>query len=374
MSKKRGNNEGSIYKRKNGTWRAQVTLDGKRLNFTGKTRKECQDWIRNILAEIDDGLNYAHTIVTVEEYLDSWLESKKASLKPTTWANYQKMVANHINPMLGKKKVRDLEPNHVQRLYNRLVAAEIGVHTVRKVHTVLHSALNHAVKSLLITRNPASIAIQPSSPKKEMSILDESQVEQFLKTASGHRWEMLYQLAILTGMRQMEILGLQWKDIDWMRKTVLVDRQLVRTDLGSTRFITPKTSHGRRSIALGPKTIKALKRHQENQSLDSEKAGSSWEKYDLIFTTSNGTPIHHRNLLKNYKALLREAGLPEIRFHDLRHTAASLMLNRGIPVIVVSRILGHARPSITLDVYGHLMPTMQDEAAKLMDELIFKKL
>lgn len=252
-----------------------------------------------------------------------------------------------------------------------MVAADIGVHTIRKVHTVLNSALNHAVKSFLITRNPASFAIQPSLPEKEMDILDEAQVDQFLETATGHRWEMLYQLAILTGMRQMEILGLQWKDMDWSRKTILVDRQLVRTDLDSPRFITPKTRHGRRSIALGPKTIKALKMHRENQRLDAKNAGSSWEKYDLIFTTANGTPIHHRNLLRNYKALLREAGLPEIRFHDLRHTAASLMLNRGIPVIVVSRILGHARASITLDVYGHLTPTMQDEAARLMDELIF---
>jgi len=373
MSKKRGNNEGSIYKRKNGSWRAQVTLDGQRLNYSAKTRKECQEWIRSVLVEIDDGMKYANTQLTVKEYLESWLLSKKASLKPATWTHYNKLARNYIIPALGNKKIRDLETNQIQSFYNQLVSNNVGAYTVRKIHTSLHSAMNHALKSNLINRNPASAAITPSEPNREMNFLDDDQVDQFLDAASGHRWEALYQLAISTGMRQMEILGLKWKDIDWRSKIIKVERQLVRPDLGEARFMPTKTKNGKRAIALGSKTISVMRNHQKSQMLDAEKAGSSWKKFGLIFTTSKGTPIHPRNLLRNFKTLLRDAGLSEIRFHDLRHTAASLMLNHGIPVIVVSRRLGHARPSITLDVYGHLMPTMQDEAARLMDELIFNK-
>jgi integrase len=203
-----------------------------------------------------------------------------------------------------------------------------------------------------------------------MAILNESQISQMLVTAKGHRWEALYHLAIVTGMRQSELLGLKWTDLDYIRKYLKVERQLQRPVGNGVEFISPKTRFGKRSIALGENTMDLLHIHYERQQVERLAAGETWVEYGLIFTTSNGTPIHQRNLQRDFKALIKQAGLPPIRFHDLRHSAASLLLNHDVPVIVVSRRLGHARTSITMDVYGHLIPSMQAEAAELIDELV----
>jgi len=203
-----------------------------------------------------------------------------------------------------------------------------------------------------------------------MAILNESQISQMLVTVKGHRWEALYHLAIVSGMRQSELLGLKWIDLDWVRKYVKVERQLQRPSGNGVEFISPKTRFGKRSIALGENTMEVLHTHYERQQIERLDAGKNWVEYGLIFTTSSGTPIHQRNLQRDFKAILKHAGLPPIRFHDLRHSAASLLLNHDVPVIVVSRRLGHARTSITMDVYGHLIPSMQAEAAELIDELV----
>ena len=370
MAKIRGKNEGSIHQRKNGTWRAQVSLDGQRLSFTGKTRRECQNWIKQTVQQIDHGLTYASTTITIEDHLESWLTIVKASKRHSTWLHYEHLSRNFVCPHLGKLKLKDLRPDQIQAFYNRLLADDVGIHTVIKIHIMLHSALGHALKTGLVNRNPADAAVPPKAPTKEMQFLDSSQVSQLLIAARGGRLEALLHIAVTTGMRQMEILGLKWTDLDWIKQTLKVERQLVRSGPGKVEFITPKTKRGRRTVALGDRAIEVLRQQYEQQQVERLAAGESWQEFGLIFTTKNGTPIHYRNLLRDYKILLRKAGLPEIRFHDLRHTAASLMLNHGIPVIVVSRRLGHAKPSITLDVYGHMIPTMQAEAAQKIDELI----
>ncbi len=371
MAKKRGNNEGTIHRRKSGSWRAQVTLDGHRLGFTADTRKECQDWIRETLGKIDDGLTFANTKLFAKDFLNDWLTSKKASIRPTTYTHYELLIRKHAVPHIGNIKLKDLRPQHIQRLYNLLPAKGVGIPTIEKLHTALHSAFSYAAKTGIITRNPANATIPPSAPPKEMQILTENQVSQMFITAKGHRWEALYYLAVTSGMRQMELLGLKWTDLDWMRRTIKIERQLVRPNAENrVEFTSPKTKFGRRTIDLGSNSMEMLRKHYDRQLGEHKKAGEKWKEYGLIFTNSFGGPIHYRNLLRNYKALLRDAGLPKIRFHDLRHTAASLMLNHNVPVIVVSRRLGHARPSITLDIYGHLIPSMQTAAAQLIDELV----
>ncbi len=203
-----------------------------------------------------------------------------------------------------------------------------------------------------------------------MQIFDESQVNRMLVAARGHRFEALYQLAVTSGMREMELLGLKWTDLDWVRQTLKVERQLLRPHGQGIEFSSPKTRYGKRTIKLGSKTLEALRQHDQRQQQDRINAGDQWVEHGLMFTNHNGGPLEYRNLLRNYKRLLQDAGLPLIRFHDLRHTAASIMLNHNVPVIVVSRRLGHAKPSITLDIYGHLMPSAQDEVAELLDEMI----
>ena len=171
-------------------------------------------------------------------------------------------------------------------------------------------------------------------------------------------------------MRQMELLGLKWTDLDWRARTIRVERQLVRSRSNGVEFAPPKTKRGKRTVELGTKSIEVLREHSERQFVDRKKEGSDWVEHGLIFTVSNGNPIHYRNLLRDFQNLLRRNGLPVIRFHDLRHTAAAIKLNNKIPDIVVSRRLGHARVSMTLDTYGHLLPGKQTEAAQLMDDLI----
>lgn len=370
MAKKRGNNEGSIHRRANGSWRAQVTLNGRRLSFTAGTRRECQEWLKKTARQIEDGLTFSSTRIILGDFLSGWLSSSKASKRQRTWTQYQQVSRTYILPSLGKITVKNLRPQNIQELYDGMLSRGVGVFTVLKVHQVLHSALEYAVKTGVIGRNPASFTILPKEPADEMRILDESQISQMLVTAQGGRLEALLYLAVVTGMRQMEILGLKWTDLDWVNQTIKVERQLVRPEGGDVSFSPPKTKFGKRSVSLGPATITVLRSQYERQYMQRKAAGENWQENGLIFTTSLGSPIHPRNLLRDFKNLLREAGLPVIRFHDLRHTAASLMLNHGIPVIVVSRRLGHAKPSITLDVYGHLIPSMQTEAAEKMDELV----
>ncbi|MFC1996923.1 tyrosine-type recombinase/integrase [Chloroflexota bacterium] len=173
-----------------------------------------------------------------------------------------------------------------------------------------------------------------------------------------------------TGMRQMELLGLCWDDLDWVKQTIKVERQLIRSKAQTIQYAPPKTRYGKRTIELGAKTIEVLRAHYQRQHVAQMASGDRWQDHGLIFTTRYGGKKHHRNLLRDFKKVLRRADLPEIRWHDLRHTAASLMLNNNVPVIVVSRRLGHARPSITLDVYGHLVPSMQAGVGDMIDDLI----
>jgi integrase len=263
-----------------------------------------------------------------------------------------------------------VKPEHIQIVYNRLLARKVGRYAILKAHDALRSALSYAVKIGVIPRNPASVVITPKAPETEMQILDEGQVNQLLMTARGNRWHALIQLAVTTGMRQMELLGLRWVDLDWTAGTLKIERQLLRPHGVGIEFASTKTKFGRRTVKLGSKTIEVLREHYRNQQEDRKAAGPDWQEYGLIFTNHQGGPANFRNVFRDYKKLLEQAGLPPIRFHDLRHTAASLMLNHNVPVIVVSRRLGHAKPSITLDIYGHLIPTIQNDVAELMDDMV----
>ena len=370
VNKIRGRNEGSIYQRENGSWRTQITLDGRRLSHSAKTRRDCHIWLKKTIGRIDDGMTFESTKLSFREFCLHWLESKKSDLKQNTWSQYDQTLKTYVIPYLGHIKITDLRADHFQSLYNDLLAQDVGPYTVRKTHNVIHGALSYAKKTKLLQNNPASNIIIPTEPKSELTILNESQVSQLLIAARGKRLEALYNLAVTTGMRQSEILGLKWTDLDWINHSLRIERQLVRPNGTKVEFSPPKTKFGKRTISLGDKSIDVLRNHYNLQQQERTVQGERWVENGLIFTTSLGTPIHARNLLRYFKNLLDEAGLPEIRFHDLRHTAASIMLNHGVPVIVVSRRLGHARPSITLDVYGHLIPNMDEAAAQKIDELV----
>lgn len=370
MAMKRGNGEGSVYRRKNGTWSAQVSLQGHRQSRTFKTQRDALEWRRKIIGQISDGMSFTSSQLTVTEYMEGWLINKKATRRYATWLHYDWLAKRYIIPTIGNIKLKDLRADHIQGLINQLLKSGTGIYTVRKIHDVLKCALNLAVKQDVIMRNPAMQVDSPPKPHREMAVLSESQASQLLVAAKGHWMEALLQLSLATGLRESEVLGLKWPDLDWMKRSIKVERQLERSHGEGVQFSEPKTAYGKRSIKLGGKTIEVLRRHYERQQEERVVAGEAWKEYDLIFPTRVGTPIDQRSLLRSFKLFLKNAGLPPIRFHDLRHTSASLMLNHDIPVIIVSRRLGHARASITSDVYGHLLPDMQDEAAEMIDELV----
>lgn len=370
MARRRGNNEGSIFPTVNGTWRAQVTIQGHRLSVTAKTRRECQEWIKKTIGQIDRGMTFDNTKQTLANYLNDWLTLQRTVFRETTWMHYSQLIRAYVKPGIGQITLKDLRTEHIQRLYTLLLNKEVGAYTIQKIHTLLHSSLNLAIETGVIGRNPVSYTHPPKTPDTEMAILNENQVSKFLLSIIGHRWEAVFHLALVTGMRQMELLGLKWDDLDWIRQTIKVERQLARQDKTGLKFLGPKTKFGKRTVALGDKTILVMRSHYERQQAERQVAGDNWVENGLIFTNSIGGAIYPRNLLREFYKILKIAGLPKIRFHDLRHTAASLMLNAGIPVIVVSRRLGHSKASITLDIYGHLIPTMQTEAADLIDELV----
>jgi integrase len=366
---KRGQNEGSIFKRSNGTWRAQISLEGKRLGYTAETRAECNDWLRRTLDLVDGGMSFSKSEYTLGEFLMEWMQAKKNSLRPKPALQYETIIKNDLLPAFGQAKINQLNLNRFNRYYARLVVEGRGARTIRMIHSVLHSALEHATRTGLISKNPCRGAILPRNPYKEMKIFNEEQVFIFLIAAKSSRFKLIYQLALATGMRQSEILGLKWEDVDWIKSTITVQRQAQFVGGKGIVLLEPKTRSSIRQIALGKSILEELRSLRNMQGELKADRGKLWQENNLIFTTGNGTPFSQRNLTRDYSKMLRNTELPKIRFHDLRHTAASLMINRGIPIVVVSKILGHSKPSVTLNIYAHCISELQYEAAKIMEEI-----
>lgn len=367
----RGNKEGSISQRSNGRWRAQVSQeDGKRVSRDFRTKAESQLWLRGIQGDFEKGYDYQSSKMLLKEYLKTWLETCETALRPKTAYDYGNILQKHALPVLGEIALKDLTITKIEKFYAKLIEAGIGARTIRLIHSILHRALEKAVMNGILVRNPTSNATLPRYKHAEMQVLDEMQVNELLLAASESPFEALYHLAVKTGMRQGELLGLKWSDLQWGSGRLFVRRQVQDVRGQGRIFQEPKTRAGRRTIQLGENTLQVLRVHYECQVLHKNDAGDLWKENDLIFPSKVGTPMDPSNLRLDYNKVIVRAGVPKIRFHDLRHTAASLMLNNKVPVIVVSKILGHSKPSITLDIYGHLYNEMQGDAARLMDSML----
>ena len=367
----RGRYEGSISHRPSGHWRVQTSpINGHRVTRTFKTKLEALTWLRDMQTELQRGFDYQGSKTLLKDYLHDWLETSRIALRPKTADSYSRTVQKHIIPDLGEIPLKDLTPFQVEKFYAGLIEKGVGIRTVRLVHSILHCALERAVIQSMLTRNPASHAALPRYKHGEMKVLDEGQVNRFLLAAIDSPFVGLYHLAVKTGMRQGELLGLRWSDLQWGSGRLYVHRQLQDVRGMGSFFQEPKTSSGRRTLQLGEGTIQALREQREFQRLQKKLAGQRWRENDLIFPSNIGTPLNPSNLRLDFNQVLERAGVPRVRFHDLRHTAASLMLNNGIPALVVSKILGHSKPSITMDIYGHLYNEMQGDAARLMDQLV----
>jgi integrase len=372
MVKRRSNNEGTIYQRSNGTWRAQISINGERISYTGDSQKECQEWILKTRNQIDTGLTYAGANTYLQEFIEDNLIGLETQLRPATIRQYKRISESYLFPYLGDVKLVDLKPGQIQRVYNKLIKDGRSPRTVELTHAVLRRFLNDAVKLGILGRNPTAATNPPKPEPKEMKIYDETQVQQFIIAVSEIQpWNLaFFHLAITTGLRLGELLGVKWQDLNWEKSTIRIQRQLRRIPYEGLKFQVPKTKHSKRTIKLGENTLELLRQQQQTFFTKMNVTGDAWNNFDLIFFDDDGTPIPPRRMQKSFKEVIAKANLPKIRFHDLRHTAASLMLNQGIPVLVVSKRLGHAKPSITLDIYGHLIQVYQEEAASLMDEVV----
>jgi len=368
MAKRRGNHEGSISRRPNGKWQAQISLQGKRLGKTFASKEGCRKWIIEMARQSERGLSYNATQLCLKDYLVDWLIAKKNNVRPNTHHQYNANIRNHILPTLGHIKLSEVTPVHLEQLYALMAAEGVGSRTRQVTHSLLNASLKRATQLGIISSNPASRAERPKSTTSTMSILNDYQVRELLIAAEGKRIEAIIFLAVTSGMRQGELLGLKWGDIDWGQSTLRIQRQLQRIKgNGGLRLGSPKTTRSERTIRLGNKMIDKLLDHQRLQSTISDYQVAT---NGLLFPNSRGNPLEPRRLYKEFKELLKQAGLPDIRFHELRHTAASLMLSSGMKLVEVSNQLGHSKVSTTLDVYAHLVPGLGADSVAALEDLV----
>jgi integrase len=373
---KRGNGEGTIYRRKDGGWCTQYAVytskGRKRKTLYGKTRQEVAAKLAKGLSDREGGLSFDAENLKLGEYLERWLtDSVRDSVRDVTYRGYDRQVRNHITPTLGNIKLKALTPTHARGLYRDKTDAGLSPRTVQYVHVTLHKALKQAVNDGLVPRNVTEAVKPPQLRREEIKPLTSKQAKMFLKAVRGDRLEALYVLAITAGLRQGELLGLRWEDLDIERGTLQICRTLSGSKQGNPIFSIPKTAKGKRSVRLTDMAVDALQRHRQLQIEERQSLDGLWQEYGLVFTTQIGTPVNRHNLVnRSFKPLLKHAGLLEIRFHDLRHTCATLMLCGGIHPKVVQELLGHASVTITLDTYSHVVPDMQEEAAGKMDSML----
>lgn len=394
MSKrKRGNSEGSIYKMQDGRWRAALTVgkkpDGKpdRRIFTARTRHEVAEDLTAALRDQQRGINVKTGKQTVGAFLADWLENTvKPSVRWKTYRSYEQMVRNHLAKNIpreewkrlkldtiegiGAIRLSKLDLQSVQRFINEKLKAGNSPALVRYLRTVLRIALNQALKGDLIARNVAALATPPKVEKRELTPFTPEQAGRFLKAAMGHRLEALFTSALAVGLRSGECSALRWPDVDLDKGTITVRHTLQRKKHEGLVLLPPKSEKSRRTIELPASCIGAIDAHRERQQQERALAGTRWKEMGYVFSSTIGTPIDDRKILKEFNSLVAAAKLPKQRFHDLRHACVSLLGAQGVPLKVIAEIVGHSDIRLTENVYQHVYKEAKLDAAAKMDRLI----
>jgi len=382
-SRKRGQNEGSTYRRSDGRWVAVLDLGWengrrKRKSFYGKTAAEVQDQLLTARSDHSRGLPIAIDKENVGQFLDRWLEdSVKPSVRPLTYQQYHQHVRLYIGPALGRLKLSKLTPREVQTFLNGQTKKGLSPRTAQLSLVILRRALQQAVKWSLVGRNVAKLVDSPKVRRPEVKPLDPDQARIFLDAAQGERLEALYSVALSLGLREGEALGLRWCDVDLDKRRLSIRQSLQRVggkrfgEPGRLQFVEPKTERSRRTLHMPTAIVRALPAHRVRQLQERLLAGSEWKENGLVFTTTIGTPLEPRSAVSDFKRILAKAGLPgSIKFHDLRHSAASLLLAQGVQLRAIMELLGHSTIALTANTYTHLMPSMMEEMADKMDAII----
>jgi integrase len=422
MAGRRGRGEGSITQRPDGRWVARVDLgweDGKRQRkaFYGRTRREAAAKLTKALRDVQQGAALPDERQTVAQYLERWLEHKRSRLRPRAWLTYEQAIRLHLLPGLGKIPIARLTPAQVDRWFREHQTSGASARNIRYARTVLRAALSQARKWRLVNDNAAALVDAPRHEAKEIQPLTPEQARTLLESVKDHRLGAIVSVATAVGLRLGEALGLAWADVDFdggtlrvrqalersggdsaMRRPLIIERRELRTRLASAatrsaerrevrkqlealrvrwrevrttlRLTEPKSTRSRRTIRMPGMVVRALKSHRTRQLEERLAAGGAWEDSGLVFTSPFGTPLDPRNITREFHAMLIAAHLPSIRFHDLRHTAATLLLAQGVDPRTIMETLGHSQISLTLNTYSHVLPALQISAAEKMNALL----
>lgn len=374
---RRGPGEGTIREREPGQWEGRVTIttaDGRqaRRSVYGRSRADVRAKLATLAKAKASGLSIDGGRQTVGAFLARWLEDVvRHRVRWSTFRGYEQDVRIHLAPAIGALPLSKLTGQHLAGLYASLLAAGQSPRSVERIHGTIHQAMRQAVRWDLVGRNPADLVSPPRPKRTEIRALSGDETRALLDAAAGDELEALYVLAVTTGMRQGELLGLTWPAVDVAGGWIEVRAALVRRPGGQWSLDEPKTSKSRRRIRLSAAGVAALRSHRARQGEARLLVGSDWQDNGLVFADPFGGPLDGRHVTSRlFSGLLARAGLPRIRFHDLRHTFATLQLASGTHPKLVQEVLGHSTIALTLDVYSHVTPTMHDEAAATMDRLL----
>ena len=370
---------GTIRQRPDGRWEARYTLGidpgtGKQIQKSvyGKTQKEVRQKLTAITAEIDDGTYMEPCRMT----LDIWLRDYLTGVKPSTAYLYQRQAKLYIRPALGSVRLDRLEPHTIQRFYNSLHEERDGkpplsAKSIKNIHGILHKALQQAVLPNYLRTNPTNACILPKIIKKEIHPMDDRDTALFLEAIKGCRYELLLKVDLFTGLREGELLGLMWDCVDFEKGTILVNKQLRRSQRkGGTYYFSPPKNNKSRTITPAPYVMKLLQAQKVQQAEQRLMAGPAWEASGLVFTNEFGRYVSYRAIFDSFKRIVKRIGLPDARIHDLRHTYAVNCIRAGDDIKTVQSNLGHATAAFTLDVYGHFTDDMRSVSAQRMEGFI----
>lgn len=367
---RRTHGEGSVYMRKDGRAAASAIYEDKRITKYGKTKKEAREKLDAYLDDLKKGKVVIGPKQTVAQYLTHWLEdTHRLVIELTTLARYRAVLRIHIIPVLGHIQLNKLSREHIQALYASLLDAGLAPGTIRIVNNLLSGAFKDAVLHDILARNPCQHVTLPRIDDAPAKVLTQEEAGRLIKAAQGHRLWFLILLAITTAARLGELLALRWADLDKEMGKLYIRHSTTRVRGVGRIEKTPKTRAGRRSVRLPQVILRSLGQQRAYVNSLRLAAGPKWDEHDLVFPNRFGRHIEHWSVQRTFKQLLKKAGLPDMRFHDLRHSAATLLLASGVNIKVVQEMLGHTNVQTTLGRYGHVLPDMQKDASDKMDDL-----
>lgn len=370
------NMKNNIRQRSNGTWEGRYyDVDGKQHSLYGHTKAIVKDKLAEKRAEIAQGFSITETDLTVEQWGWEWMNTFKAGkVKHSTLDNYESDFRLHVVPFIGNVKLKDLTTLMVQRVYILLEKEGLSPKSIRNVHGMLHGMLDKAMKMDLIRKNVSQNCELPRIQQHEMHPLTKEEMGMFMKLAKDDEYYLMMRFDFFTGLRESELIGLTWDCVDFEKHTLRVYRQFVRIASGVDKgkmMYTPLKNGKERTITLTTTAMTVLQEAKRKQSAQRLRAGSSWHnEYNMIFTRANGMFVRFKTLYVHFKDIVKDMGRPEVRFHDVRHTYATLSLQSNVDPKTLSEALGHATVAFTLDVYGHSNSDMRQQAADQLELLI----